>query len=68
LSDTKVIKDDGEKAEKPRLKKTDKVFINQDTVESTIDFTDTLELNKDIKDKLGLLSYRFTKEEFLDLS
>jgi hypothetical protein len=68
LSDTKVIKDEGEKVEKPRLKKTDKVFINQDTVESTIDFTDTLELNKDIKDKLGLLSYRFTKEEFLDLS
>jgi hypothetical protein len=50
------------------LKKIDREFINQAFIDSKIDFIDKEELNTDIKDKLGLLSYRFTKEEFLDLS
>jgi hypothetical protein len=68
LGDIRVTNDDGENTERDKLKKTDKEFINHEVVESIIDFIDRLELNKNIKDKLGLLSYKLTKEEFLDLS
>jgi hypothetical protein len=46
----------------------DKEFINQVFKDSTIDLREIVELKIDIKDRLGLLSYKLTNEDVLDLS
>jgi hypothetical protein len=68
LIENKVASEEGENTEKPNVKNIDTEFMNQLFIASAIDLKDMLELNRDIRDVLGLLSYRFTKEEVLDLS
>jgi hypothetical protein len=45
-----------------------KEFMNQVFKDSTIDLREIVELKIDIKDRLGLLSYKLTNEDVLDLS
>jgi hypothetical protein len=45
-----------------------KEFMNQVFKDSTIDLIEIVELKIDIKDRLGLLSYKLTNEDVLDLS
>jgi hypothetical protein len=52
----------------PKPKNMDKEFMNQVLIDSTIDLIEIVELKIDIKDKLGLLSYKLIKEDVLDLS
>ena len=68
LIENRVASEDGENTEKPRVKKIETEFMNQLFIDSSIALSDKLELNRDINDVLGLLSYKFTKEEVLDLS
>jgi hypothetical protein len=63
-----VKKEAGEKIDDTKPENIDREFINQIFKDSTIDLIEIVELKIDIKDRLGLLSYKLINEDVLDLS
>jgi hypothetical protein len=63
-----IVSREAGEIDNPKPKNMDKEFMNQVLIDSTIDLIEIVELKIDIKDKLGLLSYKLIKEDVLDLS